>query len=132
MTIIVGYLPTDEGDAAVTAAADEARRRGTGLVIFNVSTGASRVDTHLATPEALTALCDTLTGEGLHVDIQQSIRGHDPADEILTAAEQHQADLIVIGLRRRTAVGKLLLGSTAQRILLSADCPVLAVKATHD
>jgi nucleotide-binding universal stress UspA family protein len=49
---------------------------------------------------------------------------------VLDAAEDHQADLIVIGLRRRTPVGKLFLGSTAQRIILEADCPVVAVKAT--
>ena len=44
-------------------------------------------------------------------------------------AERVGASLIVIGLRRRTPVGKLILGSNAQRILLDASCPVLAVKS---
>jgi nucleotide-binding universal stress UspA family protein len=44
-------------------------------------------------------------------------------------ADEEGADLIVIGLRRRSPVGKLVLGSNAQDILLSANCPVLAVKA---
>jgi nucleotide-binding universal stress UspA family protein len=44
-------------------------------------------------------------------------------------ARTTNADLIVIGLRRRTPVGKLIMGSAAQTILLEADCPVLAVKA---
>jgi len=43
-------------------------------------------------------------------------------------ANETDADLIVIGLRRRTPVGKLILGSNAQRILLDAPCAVLAVK----
>jgi nucleotide-binding universal stress UspA family protein len=61
--------------------------------------------------------------------ILQPVRGHDAANEVLEAADDHGAELIVIGLRRRTPVGKLIMGSTAQRILLEASCPVLAVKA---
>ena len=54
---------------------------------------------------------------------------HDSAEELLRTAESTEADFIVIGLRRRSPVGKLLLGSNAQRVLLDAACPVLAVKA---
>ena len=49
--------------------------------------------------------------------------------DLIAAAEESDAEFIVIGLRRRTPVGKLILGSNAQRILLEATCPVLAVKA---
>jgi len=57
------------------------------------------------------------------------VRGTDPADDLVSVAEEVGADFIVIGLRRRSPVGKLILGSNAQRILLDAPCPVLAVKA---
>ena len=53
----------------------------------------------------------------------------DPAEELIAAADRTDAEFIVIGLRRRSPVGKLLLGSNAQRVLLDASCPVLAVKA---
>jgi nucleotide-binding universal stress UspA family protein len=43
-------------------------------------------------------------------------------------AQRRDARLVVLGLRQRTAVGKMVFGSTAQRILLDATCPVLAVK----
>jgi nucleotide-binding universal stress UspA family protein len=57
-----------------------------------------------------------------------AIRGRDASEEILAVAHERRAELVVIGLRRRSPVGKLLLGSTAQRVLLDAPCPVLAVK----
>ena len=47
---------------------------------------------------------------------------------MLSAAEDCSADVIVVGVRHRTPVGKLLLGSVAQRVILDAPCPVLAVK----
>ena len=47
---------------------------------------------------------------------------------VLVAGQRREARLIVLGLRARTPVGKLVFGSTAQRILLDATCPVLAVE----
>ncbi len=55
----------------------------------------------------------------------------DPAEDLINVAGEVSADFIVIGLRRRSPVGKLILGSNAQRILLDAPCPVLAVKAAE-
>jgi len=65
------------------------------------------------------------------VRIEDLARGNDPANDIVEVAEQEDATLIVIGMRRRSPVGKLLLGSNAQTILLNAPCPVLAVKAAE-
>jgi nucleotide-binding universal stress UspA family protein len=54
-------------------------------------------------------------------------RGNDPAEDLVDVANA----LIVNGLRRRSLVGRLLMGSNAQQILLTADCPVQAVKAAR-
>ena len=57
------------------------------------------------------------------------MRENDPAEDLVDVADEIGAECIVIGLRRRSPVGKLILGSNAQRILLEANCPVIAVKA---
>jgi nucleotide-binding universal stress UspA family protein len=64
-------------------------------------------------------------------EIHEYVRGLTPSEDLIQCARDEEADLIVIGLRRRSPVGKLLLGSNAQEILLGAECPVLAVKATY-
>jgi nucleotide-binding universal stress UspA family protein len=64
-------------------------------------------------------------------EIDQHVGSHEASDELVAIADRVKASLIVIGLRRRTPTGKLITGSQAQRILLDANCPVLAVKASH-
>jgi nucleotide-binding universal stress UspA family protein len=129
MTVVVGYVPTPEGTAALGAAVEEARRRGSRLMVLNASKGDAYVDRRFASSGDLESVRRELEAAGVEVDVRQQVRGHEPAEEVVDLAAQENAELIVIGLRRRTAVGKFIMGSTAQRILLDAPCPVLAVKA---
>jgi nucleotide-binding universal stress UspA family protein len=129
MTIVVGYVPTPEGEAAFDQAIKEARKAQSRLVVINSSRGDAPVDKRYAGEVEIGGIEQRLGHEGIEHVILQPVRGHDAANEVLEAAEAHGAELIVIGLRRRTPVGKLIMGSTSQRILLEADCPVLAVKA---
>ena len=78
--------------------------------------------------ETKNAVLEGLTRAGVEFEVRQLVRGFEPAEDLIGIAESTGAELIVIGLRRRTPVGKLILGSNAQRILLDAHCPVLAVK----
>ena len=73
-----------------------------------------------------------LSEAGIDHDVRQLVRGKEPAEDLIAVAAEVDASVIVIGLRRRTPVGKLILGSHAQRILLEAPCPVLAVKADRN
>ena len=127
--IVVGWTPTPQGDAAVQAAVAEAGRRNGVLHVVNASGGDSFVDHKLASAEQLDALRERLAGQDVEHEVVQQVGRLEPAEEILEAADKLGAALIVLGIRRRTPVGKLLLGSTAQRVLLQAPCPVLAVKA---
>ena len=127
--IVVGWTPTPQGDAAVQAAVAEAGRRNGVLHVVNASGGDSFVDHKLASAEQLDALRERLAGQDVEHEVVQQVGRLEPAEEILEAADRLGAALIVLGIRRRTPVGKLLLGSTAQRVLLQSSCPVLAVKA---
>lgn len=129
LTIVVGYIPNELGRAAVRAAVDQARLRGGFMLVVNASRGDAYVDRNLAEPEQLSDLDELLTGSGVPHQVVQRVGHGEPADEIINAAQQTGAALVVIGIRRRTPVGKLLLGSTAQRVLLDSPCAVLAVKA---
>ena len=129
MTIVVGYVPKPEGRAALHAALDEADRRGEQLYVLNTSRGDAYVDPSRAGQEDLAEVRRILEESGVPFELEQHARGRDGSDEVLAAARERQASLLVIGMRRRSPTGKLIFGSDAQRILLDAPCPVLAVKA---
>jgi nucleotide-binding universal stress UspA family protein len=126
-TVVVGYAHGELGKAALAAAVQEARLHGDDLVVLNATRGDSYADPDFVGEEQLRQLEAELTATGLSYRIEQRF-GREPAEEMLEAISDNQARLAVIGLRHRSAVGKFLMGSTAQTILLNAPCPVLAVK----
>lgn len=131
--IVVGYVPKPEGDAALRLAAEEAKLRNSSLVVVD----SHRRGREFGREEAaevetrLDDLHDQLDTAGVEHQVRQLVRGVDPAEDLVNVAREVSAELIIIGLRRRSPVGKLILGSNAQRILLDAPCPVLAVKAAE-
>ena len=129
MPIVVGYVPSPEGRAALSRAIEEARLRGRRLVVVNASRGDALVDRRHASVADWESVQQDLTESGVEFEVSQQVEARDPGDQVLDVAQQTNAELIVIGLRRRTPVGKLIMGSQAQTILLEAECPVLAVKA---
>ena len=129
-TVVLGYVPKPEGEAALAASIAEAQLRGADLVVVNSHRArhGDVEDDH----RLLTELDDVRArvGEaGVSVDIRHPETGLEASEDLLSVVEELDAELVVIGLRRRTPVGKLILGSNAQRILLDAHCPVLAVKS---
>jgi nucleotide-binding universal stress UspA family protein len=117
-TIVVGYSSKPEGRAALERAVAEATLRHSRLIVV-----------HTSPEDEVASLNSQLQGSGVAYEVRQAPDALDPAEELISAAESSDAEFIVIGLRRRSPVGKLLLGSNAQRVLLDASCPVLAVKA---
>ena len=134
MAVVVGYVPTSEGRAALRQATQECLLRNARLVVINSHRGGNALDAKDAarTAKDLEDVRSTLGAQGLEHEVRQLVRGLEPSEDLIAVAEEVAADLIVIGLRRRSPVGKLILGSNAQRILLDAPCPVLAVKAQDE
>jgi nucleotide-binding universal stress UspA family protein len=130
-TVVVGYVPKPEGEAALHKAVEEAKLRDAKLVVVNSHRGGQEFDADTATQAErdLDKVRAVLDDSGVPYDVRQLVRGFEPAEDLISIAEANEAELIVIGLRRRSPVGKLILGSNAQRVLLDAHCPVLAVKA---
>jgi len=124
VAVVAGFIANEEGRAALSAAIEEARNRGQSLVVIVHAPRGERDRLGAAVEEAreLTAEC------GLEVDVRPN-DAEDLAEEILRVVEEVNPVLIVIGLRRRSVTGKLILGSNAQRILLDSPTPVLAIKS---
>ena len=129
-TIVVGWTPDEYGEAALARALEEARLRAGRVVAVNATRGDALVDERYADSEQLDRLTAAAADSGVDVEVRRSM-GVDVGDQVLDVAGELSADLVVIGLRRRSPVGKLLMGSVAQRILLGAECAVLAVKPPH-
>lgn len=129
-SIVVGYVPTPEGTAAVEYAVGQAERDGSRIVIVNSGVRGSDAHPAYASATEWDALAQDLAERGIEHELRQPSQAQSPAEEILAAATEVAADLIVIGLRRRSPVGKLFLGSSSQQVLLDAECPVVAVKRT--
>ena len=131
MSVVVGYVPSKEGRAALRRASEESLLRRTKLIVINSSRGGKDFDADEARrfEAELLSVENHLDEAGVEHEVRQLVRGNEPSQDLIEVANEVNADFIVIGLRRRTPVGKLILGSNAQRILLDASCPVLAVKA---
>lgn len=140
MTIVVGYVPRDEGRAALRLASDEARLRDARLVVVSLgsvgepqsSQGAAHHQETVerarrGVREKLAGAEEFLRDAGVPYELHTLVSSEEPGRELVRVAEAEQADFVVIGLRRRSAVGKLVFGSNAQHILVNSPCPVIAV-----
>src|SRR3954447_8782196 len=110
MNILVGYIPTAEGIAAVDWATAEAQQHGASLFVLNTGKDGNYADPQFATAGDIDALDSQLSAAGLPHTILRPTDGINAVDSLLTAAEDNKVDLLVIGVRRRSPVGKLITG----------------------
>jgi nucleotide-binding universal stress UspA family protein len=118
MSILVAVTDSVEGKSALSAAIAEAQRLSTELVVFNLA----------LSPLQLTSVPD---GLAVRVIDRKGPEDRDPVDAVLDEISDDSAiERLVIGIKKRRPIGKALLGSISQRLLLEADVPILAVKVS--
>jgi nucleotide-binding universal stress UspA family protein len=129
MTILVAYVPRPEGQAALDKGIEMAKRENENLVVVNATPGGSGEDPSRADVQDVERVTQLLDDTGLNAEFKQFVRGKNAVEEIEELVSSLQVSVLVIGLRKRSPLGKLIMGSVAQEILLTVSCPVLAVKA---
>ena len=129
MTILVAYVARPEGQAALDKGMEIAKRRKERLIVVNASPGGTKEDPAMIDVQERERVEKLLRDAGLDAEFKQFVRGKSAVEEIEDMIDSQQVSLLIIGLRKRSAVGKLILGSVAQELLLNVSCPVLAVKA---
>jgi nucleotide-binding universal stress UspA family protein len=130
VTVVVGYIPDKFGDAALEAGIEEAQRRACDLVVVNATKGDALVDRRYVAETAWVDLERRLIDLNRPHQLRRAM-GADVAEEILDVVRETDAQLVVVGIRHRSPVGKMIMGSVAQQVLLDSPCPVLAVKPSH-
>jgi len=125
--IVVGYSADRYGRAALDHGIAEAKLRQESLLVINATSGQSYADPRFAPSGEIVDLQTHLAETGVPFEVEQLV-GVDTTDQLLDAMDRPEATLLVIGIRHRSPVGKLLLGSVSQQLILECPKPVLAVK----
>ncbi len=129
MAVAVAYVPSSLGRAALRAAIQEAQHRRTGLLVINATiTGEVVNSDRFAQDEDIVRARAECAASGVTMQIVQPV-GIDVARLIINTVKEHGSQVLVIGLKPGNPVGKLLLGSLSQSLLMECPIPVLAVKA---
>jgi nucleotide-binding universal stress UspA family protein len=131
VTIAVAQNDSAEGRAALLHAAGEADFQHTGLAVLHVLTEGQSASAAALAPlgrEIGAALAEAGYGS-LEWSLHTAGDHEGRAAALVALTQQVQADLLVVGSRRRTPIGKFLLGTTIQRVVLDSPVPVLVVKA---
>ena len=129
MTILVAYVARPEGRAALEKGIEIAKRRNEHLLVVNASPGGGKDDPSALDVQDYERVQQLLDHAGIGAEIKQFVRGKSVVEEIEALVVSLNASLLIIGLRKRSAIGKLIMGSVAQELLLSISCPILAIKA---
>lgn len=132
MTICLAYAPTAPGDAALRHCVREAVERGCDVVVVNAAREWDDTTPVELTPDQVQRIDEVMTAAGVSWRWYDGPLGLTGGDEVITAAEDEQVDLVVIGVTDRSHVQKRIVSDTTKHVLLDAPCAVLAVRVDQE
>ena len=130
MKILVGYDGSNVSKEAISQAERHAMQFNAEVIIAHSMVGGPEVprkEFEIA-ENNLEYEKNRLLDKKLPCESVLSVRGLEAGEDLVQLAEENKVEEIIIGVRRRSKVGKLLFGSTAQYVILNAPCPVVSVK----
>jgi nucleotide-binding universal stress UspA family protein len=130
MKIMVGYDGSSVSKTALDVGIMHVKAfKGRMFLVSSMTRGTEGEQERIkATEKELVVLKSDLEAQGIACETHLLIRGMEPGEDLVHYAQEQQIDEIIIGIRRRSKVGKLLFGSTAQYVILNAECPVVTVR----
>jgi nucleotide-binding universal stress UspA family protein len=130
MKILVGYDRTEEAGRALELALQHAKAFGAKVyVLTSRSTGTDEEVSDIEKDEENLANVEKRLQEaGVECETHLMIRGSTPAEDLIEFAEVQHVDEIIVGVAKKSRVGKLIFGSNAQYVILHAPCPVVTVQ----
>lgn len=129
MKFLVGYNGSDMAKAALSLARVHAQHFGAEVfVVTSMGGGTSEKPEDIRKAELELAFAEQfLKEQGIRCEIHQLARGMSPGEDLVRFANEKDIDQIFVGVEKKSKTQKIILGSTAQYIILKAPCPVVSV-----
>jgi len=130
MKFLVGYDGTESARRALTLAAEQAKRTDALVYVVTSMEGGEKesLEEIRTTEENLQKAKDLLLKDHIQCETIQLARGLSPGEDLVRFAEDNSIDIIFLGIKKKSRTRKILLGSTAQFIILKGPCPVTTTK----
>ena len=130
MKFLVGYNGSVESKAALSLAGDFAKTFNANVFVMSSMEGGSseKPEDINQAEQNLREAKDFLDEKGVECETHQLARGLTPGEDIVRFAEENEIDQIFVGIEKKSRTSKLILGSTAQFVILKAPCPVITAK----
>jgi nucleotide-binding universal stress UspA family protein len=130
MKFLVGYNGSVEAKSALSVARDFAKTFSAKVFVMSSMEGGAgeKVEDIAQAEQNLREAKTFLDEQGVECETHQMARGLTPGEDLVRFAEQNQIDQIFVGIEKKSRTSKLILGSTAQFVILKAPCPVITSK----